>query len=156
MTIVLFFYLLALVCWLGGMVVFSAVIAPVVFTTLSRPDAGRLVAAIFPRYYVLGYVCGAIALISAIWLAVARVPRASWTLAAILLAVALGCTAYAGVVVRPQVDAIRTVTEEANPDPVRHAEFDRLHHLSVMLNGGAMLLEVIALLLSAAALSPRT
>lgn len=156
MTFVLFFYLLALVCWLGGMVVFSAVIAPVVFTTLSRPDAGRLVAAVFPRYYVLGYICGAVALVLAIWLAVARVPRASWTFAAILLAAALGCTAYAGVVVRPQVDAIRTVTEEANPDPVRRAEFDRLHHLSVMLNGGAMLLETVALLLSAAALSPRT
>src|SRR5690349_17475088 len=117
MTIVLFFYLLALVCWLGGMVVFSAVIAPVVFTTLSRPDAGKLVAAIFPRYYVLGYICGAIALILAIWFALARTNRASWTLAAILLAAALGCTAYAGIVVRPQVDAIRTVTEEANPDP---------------------------------------
>jgi uncharacterized membrane protein len=156
MAILLFFYLLALVCWLGGMVVFSAIVAPAVFTTLSRHEAGNLVAAIFPRYYVLGYVCGAIALVLAIWLAAAHTHRAPWTIAAILLAAALALTAYAGVVVRPQVDAIRTVTEEANPDPARRAEFDRLHHLSVMLNGGAMLLETVALLLSAVGLTPRT
>jgi len=50
---------------------------------------------------------------------------------------------------------IRTVTEEANPDPARRAEFDRLHHLSVMLNGGVMLLNLGALLSTAAALTPR-
>ena len=57
--------------------------------------------------------------------------------------------------VRPRVDAIRAVTEEANPDPARRAEFDRLHHLSVMLNGGVMLLNLGALLASAVALTPR-
>ena len=53
------------------------------------------------------------------------------------------------------VAAIRTVTEEANPDPVRRAEFDRLHHLSVMLNGAVMLLNLAALFSSAVALTPR-
>ena len=47
------------------------------------------------------------------------------------------------------------MTEETNPDPARRAEFDRLHHLSVMLNGGVMLLNLAALLASAVALTPR-
>jgi hypothetical protein len=61
---------------------------------------------------------------------------------------------YAGAVVRPQVDAIRSVTTQPNPDPARRAEFDRLHHLSVMLNGAVMLLNLAALLSSAVALTP--
>jgi hypothetical protein len=78
-----------------------------------------------------------------------------WAIAVLALAIALGLTTYAGAVVRPRVDAIRTVTEEANPDPARRAEFDRLHHLSVMLNGAVILLNLGALLASTVALTPR-
>ena len=56
-------------------------------------------------------------------------------------------------IVRPQVDAVRTVVEDQNPDPARRAEFDRLHHLSVMLNGGVMLLNLSALLTTVTALT---
>jgi hypothetical protein len=65
----------------------------------------------------------------------------------------LGCTIYAGTVVRPRVDAIRGVSEEANPDPATKAEFDHLHHLSVMLNGAVLLLDLVALFGAAAALT---
>jgi hypothetical protein len=71
------------------------------------------------------------------------------------LLIALGLTVYAGAAVRPQADAIRSVTTEVNPDPARRAEFDRLHHLSVMLNGAVMLLNLAALFSSAVALTPR-
>jgi hypothetical protein len=71
------------------------------------------------------------------------------------IGLALGCTIYAGIVVRPRVDSIRSVSEEANPDPATKAEFDHLHHLSVMLNGSVLLLDLIALFGTAAALAPR-
>ena len=71
------------------------------------------------------------------------------------LGIALACTLYAGTVVRPRVDAIRTVSEEANPDPAIKAEFDKLHHLSVMLNVAVLLLDLVALFGTAAALAPR-
>jgi len=155
MVAVLFIYLLSLVCWLGGMVFFSALVAPVVFKVLPMAQAGKLQAVLFPRYYLLGYICGAIAVILAIVLCATRTPRMWWAMAALALLIALGLTVYAGAVVRPRVDAIRAVTEEANPDPARRAEFDRLHHLSVMLNGAVMLLDLGALLASAVALTPR-
>ena len=155
MVAVLFVYLLSLVCWLGGMVFFSALVAPVVFKVLPMAEASKLVGALFPRYYLLGYVCGAVGFLGAIYLCATRMPRMWWAMAALALLIALGLTVYAGAVVRPRVDAIRAVTEEANPDPVRRAEFDRLHHLSVMLNGAVMLLDLGALLASAAALTPR-
>ena len=56
---------------------------------------------------------------------------------------------------RPRVDAIRGVSEQENPDPATKAEFDHLHHMSVMLNGAVLLLDLIALFGTAAALAPR-
>jgi len=154
MVITLFFYLLALVCWLGGMFFFTAIVAPVVFKLLPTPEAGKFVAGVFPRYYILGYAAGAISLVLALYFTVKSQPRLWWSLASLALAGAIALTIYAGGIVRPKIDAIRTVVEEQNPDPVRRAEFDRLHKLSVMLNGGVMFLNLAALLATAAALTP--
>ncbi len=155
MTITLFIYLLSLGCWLGGMMFFAFFVAPALFGNLQIADAGKVVSTIFPRYYVLSYVAGVITVIIAAYFAIARTPRGSWTLAALTLAVALALMVYAGAVVRPQVDAIRAVAEETNPDPARKAEFDRLHRLSVQLNGAAMALDLLALLATASALASR-
>ncbi|MGH7907973.1 MAG: DUF4149 domain-containing protein, partial [Candidatus Binataceae bacterium] len=139
----------------GGIVFFSAFVAPVIFTRLPIAQAGAVVSVVFPRYYILGYVTGVISFILAFYFAAARGPRGWWTLATVVLAIALALTIYAGAVVRPRVDAIRTVAEERNPDPARRAEFDHLHHLSVVLNGAVLALDVIALIGTAAALAPR-
>ena len=154
MAITLFVYLLCLVAWLGGMIFFSIFTAPVIFTVLPVGEAGKVGSGIFPRYYLLGYGAGIIGVILAFYFTIARSPRLCWGLAAIALAIALVLTFYAGAIVRPKVDAIRTVAEEANPDHERKAEFDRLHRLSVALNGAVMVLNLLALLSSAAALSP--
>jgi len=153
MVIALFLYLLALICWLGGMIFFTAIVAPVVFTLLPLCEAGKFVAGIFPRYYLIGYVAGLIGVVLAIYFAVERPPRLWWSLSAVALGVALGLTIYAGAVVRPQVDAVRMVVEEQHPDLARRAEFDRLHRLSVMLNGGVMVLNLAALFTTAIALT---
>jgi hypothetical protein len=154
--ILLFIYLLAMVCWLGAIIFFSFFTAPVVFTVLSRPDAGKVVSVIFPRYYILGYVAGGLAFLIAIYLLATGSGARGWWLASLLtIGIALGCTIYAGTVVRPRVDAIRSVSEQENPDPAIKAEFDNLHHLSVMLNGAVLLLDLIALFGTAAALAPR-
>lgn len=155
MVAALFIYLLAIVCWLGAIIFFSVFVAPAVFTQLSITDAGRVVSMIFPRYYAIGYIAGAVALVLAIYFAIARGPSGWWGAAAAGLSIALALTIYAGAVVRPRVDAIRTVTEELKPDPARRAEFDRLHHLSVVLNGAVLILDLAALASTAAALSAR-
>ncbi len=156
MIVLIFIYLLAMVCWLGSVIFFSFFTAPVVFTVLARPDAGKVVSVIFPRYYILGYAAGGVALIIALYLLVAsRGARGWWLATALTIAIALGCTIYAGTVVRPRVDAIRTVSEDPNPDPATKAEFDSLHRLSVMLNGAVLLLDLVALFGTAAALAPR-
>ena len=80
MVAVLFVYLLSLVCWLGGMVFFTALVAPVLFKVLPMTEAGKLLGVLFPRYYLLGYICGAIGLILAIYLCATRMPRMWWAI----------------------------------------------------------------------------
>lgn len=153
--IALFVYLVAIACWLGGIVFFSFFTAPVIFTQLPIAEAGKVVHTIFPRYYALGYVAGTIALALAIYFTAVRDSRLWWGLSVAALVLALGLTFYAGAVVRPRVDAIRSVAEEQNPDPARKAEFDHLHHLSVYLNGAVLLLNLAALVATAEALTRR-
>ena len=80
-------------------------------------DAGKVVGAIFPYYYIAGYVAGAIGVVLAIYFAVGGRGRAWWICSAVLLAGALALTVYAGAVVRPEIETVRSVSEEANPDP---------------------------------------
>jgi hypothetical protein len=155
MIVVLSIYLAALGCWLGGIVFFSFFTAPAVFTILPRHEAGQLISTIFPRYYMLGYVVGTISLVLAIYLTAMRGPRMWWGGATVVLAIALGITFYAGTVILPRADAIRTVTEDPNPDPARKAEFDRLHRLSVILNGAVLLLNLAAIAGTSGALTSR-
>lgn len=150
--VALFVYLLALVCWLGGMIAFVFFTA-VLFSRLPVLEAGKVVGAIFPYYYLTGYVAGGIGLLLAIYLAVGGRGRGWWISSAVLLAGALALTVYAGAVVRPKIEAVRSVNEEATPDPARKAEFDSLHRLSVQLNGGVIVLDLLTLLATAAALT---
>ncbi|MGA7872261.1 MAG: DUF4149 domain-containing protein [Candidatus Binatus sp.] len=155
MIIVLSIYLAALGCWLGGIVFFSFFTAPAVFTVLPRPEAGQLISTIFPRYYMLGYIAGTVSLVLAIYLTAVRGPRMWWGITTLVLAIALAISFYAGTVILPRADAIRTVNEEPNPDPARKAEFDRLHGMSVTLNGAVLLLNLAAVVGTAGALTGR-
>ena len=151
--VALFFYLLALVCWLGGMIFFTAITAPILFSRLPVADAGKVVSAIFPLYYILGYVAGGIALILAIYFSTGSRGRGWWICSAVLLAAALGLIVYAGAVVRPKIESVRSAPEETTTDPARKAQFDSLHRLSVQLNGAVMVIDLLALLSTAAALT---
>ena len=53
---------LAVSLWLGAMAFFAFFVAPAAFATLEREAAGRLVSAMFPRYYQAGVVLGLLAL----------------------------------------------------------------------------------------------
>ncbi|HXW83272.1 MAG TPA: DUF4149 domain-containing protein [Candidatus Binataceae bacterium] len=153
--IVLFLYLLALGCWLGAVVFFSFVTAPAVFINLPIAEAGKVIGAIFPRYYLVGYIAGAIAVVLAIYLTISASNRGWWSVTALGLAIALGLTFYAGLVILPRADSLRHVAEESNPDPAQKSEFDHLHSLSVYLNGAVLLLDLWAVLGTAGALSGR-
>src|SRR5262249_28999837 len=85
---------LALCLWLGGLVAVGALVAPVAFGVLSRPEAGRVVGECFRRLNLIGFACAGVLLL-ALLLEAAVLPHAHTRLRAtravlVLLAVALG------------------------------------------------------------------
>lgn len=144
MPAVRYLYILALVIWLGGMLVAGAVVAPATFGVLEqwnaaigRVLAGQVFGEVLARFHLVAYAAGAILLVT---LTVQRLigprPRA-YGVRAGLVVLMLGATMYSGLVVSPRIDAIqRTVDGPVNrlpADDPRRDEFDRLHRLSEML-----------------------
>jgi len=137
-------YVLALVVWLGGMVILGALVAPTTFQVLeaSAPATGReLAGAVFgatlARFHYIAYAAGGLLLVT---LASMRVlgPRPRHVgVRAIIVALMLAVALYSGRVVLRQIDAVQV---EAGGLPSRlpagdgrRVRFDALHLLSVRL-----------------------
>lgn len=138
-------HLVALGVWLGSIVFFSFAVAPQVFSALPRADAGRVVSAIFPIYYYVGYGCGFVALLTALLLrGTASTATRIWTISATVAGVMLAVTLYAGLVVQPRAHALRAAMQDTAEVSSSKAEFDHLHRRAVQLNA-SVLIGVLAL-----------
>lgn len=82
------FAALAVALLLGGMVFFAAVMAPLVFTQLPAEQAGRIIRALFPFYYLYVFATAAAGAIALAW---DHAP-AAMVLAAIALATVVATT----------------------------------------------------------------
>jgi hypothetical protein len=148
-------YLLALVIWLGGMVLLGALVAPTTFEVLqaSEPVAGRALAgdlfgAILGHFHYVAYGAGAVLLLTLAAMAVLGPRPASYAIRSAIIAVMLGVALYSGLVVLRRVDAIQrevgTLPSKLPAGDERRIEFDALHALStqlMMLNmAGALVL----------------
>lgn len=131
-----FLYLLGLVLWIGGIVFFSFFTTPTVFTQLPKDMASLVITAIFPKYYLLGYVAGGMMALGTLTEAV--LVRQFPLIRVCLLALMLGASVYAGTMVRPQVHDLKiqmkTVEEGSDLGNSLKAQFDSLHRQSVILN----------------------
>ena len=140
-----FALLLALGLWIGTIASVSFLVAPVVFVVLGSAQAGDVVGAIFPSYYRIGIVAGAVAVGAALGLRPQAARPRIWSWTAALAAVGLATTLWAGVVVHPAARARRVALTSAGTAPSSDAEFQRLHHRAVVLNGVALLAALGAL-----------
>jgi uncharacterized membrane protein len=137
-------YVLALVVWLGGMVILGAVVAPTTFQVLQtaapgngRELAGAVFGATLARFHYVAYAAGALLLVT---LAAMRVlgPRPAHVgVRAVIVALMLASVLYSGLVVLRQIDAVQA---EAGGLPsrlpigdARRERFDSLHTLSTRL-----------------------
>ena len=145
-TLINFIYLLSLVCWIGSIIFFSFFVAPVVFKNLEREKAGELVGIIFPRYYMIGYVCGVLVLgvLLLNGLDTMGLKGCAWGI------MMLG-TACAGLVVNPRAktlkEKLKVAPESEKPD--LEIRFKTLHSLSVKLNAAVLFAGLWLLWLSA-------
>jgi hypothetical protein len=147
-----FVYLLALTVWIGEVVFFSFVVAPAVFGALGAERAGEVVGVIFPRYYALGVAAATIAVVCALALGRGSADAGRWTLAVVALAVGLGAMAWAGAVVHPRAQQLRTAIHAEGRTPGEDPRFQQAHRLAVGLNSVALLGGLAGLALTAAAL----
>lgn len=145
LSIARFVYVVALAVWLGETVFLSFVVAPTLFRQFPVHTAGGIMSALFPGYYAVGYACGVALLAST---AILWRTAAAWKWASALSALMLVAVLYAGLIVQPRVRELRVQRQAATVSAQVEEEFDRLHRLSVQLNGfvlvGGVLLAGVA------------
>ncbi len=154
-TTLKFIYSLSLVFWIGSIFFFSMFAAPSIFKVLTREQAGNVVSNIFPKYYLIAYICGTAALVSSFVL-IYFWSNFSYTGNIIKLAalfIMLGLAVYAGEVLTPQTHEVRTEMRSFQEDTPEYKEirkeFGSLHRKSAILNSAIFILGIALVLLSA-------
>jgi uncharacterized membrane protein len=151
MPVVKWCYLLSLSVWIGSVVFFRVVVAPMVFKALASDDAAKLMRGIFPRYYALGLSCAAVGLICVGWLLAERA-FGKWPgiLSLLLLATTGGTDGWLLFAVLPRLNLLRerktpVIGSGKVPEAHWEEEWRDLHRTSAQLNV-AVLMGVLALL----------
>jgi uncharacterized membrane protein len=146
--------LLALIVWIGGIIFFSFVLAPTVFTVLPTTKlAGDVVSASLSKLHWMGLASGIIFLVASLaldW----KSPAESKLLVAthILVLVMLVLTAISQFVITPGIRVLRQQMGaiENVPQPnERRLEFDRLHAWSTRAEGSVFFCGLIVVVLTA-------
>jgi uncharacterized membrane protein len=134
-------YLTALAVWIGGMVAFAFLFAPALVATLSRADAGRVVAAFLPRFRNAVALCIVVLVACSAAKYALWETRTPWILArwAALGAMA-GLAAYDFTVLAPRLAAAKAQGDEAG--------FARLHGTASGTMAATLGLGVVAVFLS--------
>ena len=127
--------------WLGGIIFFSGLVAPLAFSVLEREHAARFVNAAFPRYYLFGIVLGVLALAGVVGRFVTGRGAPWGTL--VLLLLMLGISVFVLLVLMPRMDALRAAPSRSSP------AFVRLHGFSVALNLVTMVAGVAVIVVEA-------
>jgi hypothetical protein len=146
---------LALGLWLGALVFFATVLAPIAFSQLpplfATPAAGihaagLIVGGSLVRLHWMGLVCGLIFLVVSV---LARAHYRTIIPQAVLVLVMMLLTAYSQFSIIPRMDTAReavggNVAAVASDNPGRQI-FDRLHQRSVHVEGLILLCGIVAL-----------
>ena len=137
-------YVLALVVWLGGMVVLGAIVAPATFQVLqiSAPDSGRALAGelfgnILARFHYVAYAAGGTLLVTLAVMAVLGPRPRHFALRILLVFTMLLVALYSGIFVLGTIDAIQAdvggLPSLLPAGDARRVRFDSLHALSTRL-----------------------
>ena len=137
-------YVLALVIWLGGMIVLGALVAPTTFQVLQaiepatgRALAGDLFGTTIARFHYIAYAAGALLLVTLAAMAVLGPRPRAFAIRCGLIFTMLLVSLYSGVIVLGRIEAIQQqaggLTSRLPAGDERRAQFDALHELSTNL-----------------------
>lgn len=157
MSFLRYLMLLSLVVWLGGLIFFSFVLAPTVFTVLpTRHLAGNVVSRSLTALHWMGIVSGIVFLVCS--MIYARLSSGSARLFAgrhVLLYLMLALTLISQFGISPKMGTLRASMGEIDTialnDPAR-VQFDALHVWSTRLEGSVFFLGLALVYVTAQAL----
>ena len=162
MSFLRFLMLLSLVAWIGGLIFFAFVLAPTAFQVLPNTHlAGNVVGRALGKLHWIAIFSGIVFLVSS--LLYSRLTDGTahvFAMRHVLICLMLGLTLLSQFWIIPKMDTLRaTVSDFATvslTDPVR-VQFDALHVWSTRVEGAVLLLGLVAIYLTSAALkaSPR-
>jgi len=148
-----FIHLVSLVVWIGGIIFFSFIAAPSIFKILPRETAGDVVGEIFPKYWVISYICSITAL-ATIMIVSSHERTYAWVRIG-LLVLMTGLAFYSGLIVgskaRKVKAEIRTTQDPSKKEGLK-SQFKILHRNSAILNGIILILGVMLIFLTATSL----
>ena len=137
-------YLLALVTWLGGIVILGALVAPTTFQLLQATDpaggralAGDLFGAFIARFHYIQYGAGVILILALFAMRILGPKPPAVALRAGIVLLMLAIAFYSGVIVLARIDAVQLeIGALASTLPLtdpRRIRFDELHEFATQL-----------------------
>ena len=148
-----FLMLLSLVVWIGGIIFFSFVVAPALFSILpSRELAGAVVQRSLSALHWIG-ICGALVFLIASTLDALNTPGVRYGISRnVLMTIALALTLVSQFGVTRTMERLRRdmgTIDTVSAGDARRVEFNRLHTTSTALEGGVLLIGLATLILVA-------
>jgi hypothetical protein len=137
--------LLIAVVWVGGLIFFAFVLAPIAFHVLpSTHEAGTVVGATLRVLNAVGFFGGLIFLFATVpaWLRATARGRSLLITQMLLVVLMLGATCYVSANIIPAMEHDRIAAggdvDAAPPDDPARLDFERLHPLSEKVEGMAL------------------
>ncbi len=150
MIFIKFMYLLSLSIWAGTLVFFSFFVAPSIFKVLPREQAGEVVGDIFPKYWIVGYVCSILTLGTFIY--ITKVGGISDPAGLTVLIAMLVLNVISGAIIggkaRGLKRRIKAATDTSVIEQLRKS-FRKVHGLSAVVNLTLIILAIVALFFTA-------
>lgn len=149
--------LLAMTVWVGGLVFFAFILAPLAFSSLpSNHEAGIVVGGTLHVLNAVGFVCGGVFLVATavLWFLKGVGGRGLLVSETVLVALMLAATAVVQFSIVPAMERDRIAAggdvDAAPADNPARLDFDRLHPISEKVEGAALLLGLTTIVLVAA------
>ena len=160
MSFLRFVMVLSLVVWIGGLIFFAFVLAPTAFQVL--PDthlAGNVVGRALGKLHWIAIVSGIVFLIASLLYSRLTDGNAHvFAMRHILIVLMLGLTLFSQFWIIPRMDTLRASVGDfakVTLDNPARVQFDALHVWSTRMEGAVLLLGLVAVFLTASAISHR-
>lgn len=160
MSILRFLMLLSLVVWIGGLIFFAFVLAPTAFQVL--PDthlAGNVVGRALGKLHWIAIIAGIVFLLSSLlYNSLSQGTAHVLAMRHILICLMLALTLFSQFWIIPRMDTLRAQVGDFAQVPLSNparVQFDALHVWSTRVEGTVLILGLVAVFLTASALTQR-